>query len=198
VREEAEPGPRQGQPIGRQLRQGVNRADRGRYYASTLGIFFFFCCFSWSSRRVATSHYLLSGVSPRSASIYAAYSRSTRDLHGGQMLEALDRRHRRSIRLRARAVSRDRGANGGLVSRSGAPIRRYTRDAFVMGVFLVADRHRVFHLSMGYSPQEDNTLSRTSCRPMVAPVAALVAGLLGKHSSNASVFVPSLWWGGAR
>jgi MFS family permease len=55
----------------------------------------------------------------------------------------------------------------------------YFVTAFVLGVFLVADRLALFNLSMAFSPHEDNTAYLGLVPAMVAPVAALVAGSSG-------------------
>jgi MFS family permease len=55
----------------------------------------------------------------------------------------------------------------------------YYVTAFVLGVFLVADRLALFNLSMAFSPHEDNTAYLGLVPAMVAPVAALVAGSSG-------------------
>jgi MFS family permease len=55
----------------------------------------------------------------------------------------------------------------------------YFVTAFVLGIFLVADRLALFNLSMAFSPHEDNTAYLGLVPAMVAPVSALVAGSSG-------------------
>jgi len=55
----------------------------------------------------------------------------------------------------------------------------YFVTAFVLGVFIVADRLALYNLSMAFSPHEDNTAYLGIVPALVAPMQALVAGSSG-------------------
>lgn len=61
----------------------------------------------------------------------------------------------------------------------GAHPAVYYVTAFVLGIFLVADRLALYNLSMAFSPHEDNTAYLGIVPAMVAPASALVAGSSG-------------------
>jgi MFS family permease len=51
--------------------------------------------------------------------------------------------------------------------------------AFILGIFLVADRLALYNLSMAFSPHEDNTAYLGIVPAIVAPLSAIVAGSSG-------------------
>lgn len=51
--------------------------------------------------------------------------------------------------------------------------------AFLLGIFLVADRLALYNLSMAFSPHEDNTAYLGIVPAMVAPLSAVIAGSSG-------------------
>jgi predicted MFS family arabinose efflux permease len=115
------------------------------------------------------------GLEPRDSAIYTAICM------GGQMLGSVltgvigDRWGYARVAVIAMAALT---LGLGLAIFGAHPAFYYT-TAFVLGVFIVADRLALYNLSMAFCPHEDNTAYVGIIPALVAPLAALTAGSSG-------------------
>jgi MFS family permease len=115
------------------------------------------------------------GLRPRDSAIYTAVCM------GGQMLGSVltgfvgDRFGYARVAVTAMAA-----LTAGLVLAIwGTHPACYYATAFLLGIFIVADRLALYNLSMAFSPHDDNTAYLGIIPALVAPLSALVAGSSG-------------------